>query len=50
VEFAKLLIEKQIPLTYAQSGGKHDAPYWTREVGHSMAVQYAILQRNLAKK
>jgi putative tributyrin esterase len=49
VEFAKLLLEKQIPFTYAQSGGQHNAAYWGREVGHSMAVQYAILQRNLAK-
>jgi putative tributyrin esterase len=45
--FAKLLMEKKIPFTYAQSGGGHSAPYWAREVGLSMAVQYAILQRHL---
>jgi S-formylglutathione hydrolase FrmB len=28
---------------------KHNAPYWTREVGHAMAVQYAMMQRNLGK-
>jgi putative tributyrin esterase len=49
LEFVKLLMEKQIPFTYAQSGGGHNAPYWTREVGHSMAVQFAIMQRNLNK-
>ena len=47
-EFLKLLIDNKIPFTYAQSGGGHNAPYWTREVGHSMAVQYAIIQRHLA--
>jgi S-formylglutathione hydrolase FrmB len=47
--FLKLLMENKIPFTYAQSGGGHKAPYWTREIGHSVAVQYAILQRNLAE-
>jgi S-formylglutathione hydrolase FrmB len=46
--FLKLLMENKIPFTYAQSAGEHRAPYWTREVGHSMAVQYALIQRNLA--
>jgi S-formylglutathione hydrolase FrmB len=46
--FMKLLMEHKIPFTYAESGGGHTAPYWAREVGHSMAVQYAILQRSLA--
>jgi hypothetical protein len=41
-------MENKIPFTYAQSGGGHTAPYWAREVGHSMAVQYAIIQRQLA--
>jgi S-formylglutathione hydrolase FrmB len=45
--FAKLLMEKKIPFAYAQSSGGHSGPYWTREVGLSMAVQYAILQRHL---
>ena len=49
LEFVKLLMEKQIPFTFAESGGGHNAPYWTREVGHSMAVQFAIMQRSLNK-
>src|SRR5262249_55353975 len=44
----KLLMEHKIPFTYAESGGGHTAPYWAREVGHSMAVQYAVIQRSLA--
>jgi S-formylglutathione hydrolase FrmB len=46
--FVKLLIENKIPFTFAESGGGHTPPYWAREVGVSMAVQYAIMQRNLA--
>jgi S-formylglutathione hydrolase FrmB len=45
--FAKLLIEHKIPFFYSQSGGGHNPAYWTREVGISMAVQYAVLERNL---
>jgi len=45
---AKLLMENKIPFTYAESGGAHNGAYWRREVGHSMAVQYAIIQRQLA--
>ena len=46
--FLKLLMEHKVPFTYAQSDGGHVAAYWTREVGHSMAVQYAVLRRSLA--
>jgi putative tributyrin esterase len=46
---ATILLENKIPHTFAQSRGKHDSAYWTREVGLSMAVQYAIIQRELAK-
>src|SRR5439155_6328638 len=48
LEFAKVLMDNKIPFTFAQSPGGHNAPYWTREVGHSMAVHYAIVQRSLA--
>lgn len=44
---AELLRENTIPFTYSESPGEHRAPYWAREVGHSMAVQYAIIQRSL---
>jgi S-formylglutathione hydrolase FrmB len=47
--FAKLLMENKIPFTYSQSPGAHVGPYWAREVGQAMAVQYGILQRELAK-
>jgi putative tributyrin esterase len=46
-EFARLLMEHKIPFVYGQSGGGHSPPYWAREVGVSMAVQYAVMQRLL---
>lgn len=45
--FKDLLIENTIPFSYAESKGRHLPAYWTREVGHSMAVQYNVIMRNL---
>lgn len=49
-EFMKLLMEKKIPFTYAQSAGAHVGAYWAREVGEAIAIQYVMMQRNLAAK
>ena len=49
-DFAKLLMENNIPFVYGESPGGHNGRYWTREINTSMAVQYAVLRRNLAKK
>lgn len=46
--FLKLLTEHKIPFVFGESGGGHNAPYWAREVGQSMAVQYAVMRRHLA--
>ncbi len=46
-EFMRLLMEKKIPFSYAQSPGEHRSAYWSREIGHAMAIQYQILRRNL---
>lgn len=50
--FIRVLEDNNIPFTftYAQSKGGHKADYWMREVVFSMAVQYHIIQRQLAKK
>jgi len=48
--FIRVLEENNIPFTYAQSEGGHQAAYWAREIGHSMAVQYQIIQRQLARR
>jgi len=49
-DFVKLLMEHNIPFTYAESAGGHTVEYWTREIGTSVAVQYATIKRNLANK
>ncbi len=46
-EFMGLLMRQNIPFTYGQAGGAHNSAYWEREVLISMAVQYAVLLRNL---
>jgi len=46
-EFMKLLLENDIPFVYGQSDGTHEEDYWGREVSVSMAVQYAVMLRNI---
>ena len=48
-DFARLCMENNIPFSYAESPGQHLPPYWSREVAHSMAVQYNVIRRNLAE-
>jgi len=48
--FIRVLEDNNIPFVYGQSKGGHSAEYWSREVGLSIAVQYHIIQRQLAKK
>jgi S-formylglutathione hydrolase FrmB len=47
-DLVKILMENKIPFSYSESAGGHSGPYWAREVGRSMAVQYQMIQRNLA--
>jgi S-formylglutathione hydrolase FrmB len=46
-EFASLLMSNDIPFAYAQTPGAHGANYWTRELATDIAVQYAVLERNV---
>ena len=48
-EFARLCMENNIPFSYAESPGPHLPTYWSREVAHSMAVQYNVIRRSLAE-
>ncbi|MBI2825644.1 MAG: hypothetical protein HYX69_13250 [Planctomycetia bacterium] len=47
--FCRLLMENNIPFTFAQSPGGHVPPYWSREIAHSMAVQNEMIERALAQ-
>jgi len=46
-DFMKLLLENKIPFQYGLSHGTHEEDYWGREVSVSMAVQYAVMLRNI---
>ncbi|MFN2127965.1 MAG: alpha/beta hydrolase, partial [Anaerolineales bacterium] len=46
-EFMRLLLENDIPFQYGQSEGEHEEDYWGRELTISMAVQYAVMLRNI---
>lgn len=48
VAFMKVLTDNKIPFTFAQSPGGHVPSYWAREVGNSMAAQYAAMKKQLA--
>ncbi|HYV40397.1 MAG TPA: hypothetical protein VEO02_01275 [Thermoanaerobaculia bacterium] len=49
-KFLKLLIDHGNEFTYSQWKGRHEDSYWAQEVKHSMAVEYAVIQRSLAKE
>ncbi len=44
-DFARLLLDKKIPFTFAETPGGHTPPYWMREIYMSMAAQYQALKR-----
>lgn len=46
-EFAALLMSNGIPFAYGQTPGGHGANYWSREMATSMAVQWAVIDRNV---
>jgi len=48
-EFTRLLMERTIAFTYAQSPGEHRSAYWRRSIGHSMAIQYQVMRREIAE-
>lgn len=48
-KFAQHLQDNAIHYSYAESKGGHTGAYWAREVANSMALQYNVIQRNLAE-
>lgn len=49
-DFAKLLMDNNLPFVFGESPGGHNGAYWSREIKTSVAIQYTILRRNLAAK
>jgi S-formylglutathione hydrolase FrmB len=48
-EFMRLLMERKIAFTYAQSPGEHRSAYWSRSIGHAMTVQFQIMRRAITE-
>ncbi len=46
-DFMQLLVKNDIAFVYGQSDGIHEEDYWGRELSISMAVQYAVMLRNI---
>jgi S-formylglutathione hydrolase FrmB len=46
-KFMNFLLDNEIPFVFGQSDGVHEENYWGREVSVSMAVQEAIMLRNI---
>ena len=46
-EVMQVMVENDIPFHYGQSAGKHEEDYWGRETSVSMAIQYAVMLRNI---
>lgn len=46
-EFAATMMASKIPFAYGQTPGAHGANYWTRELATDIAVQWAVLDRNV---
>lgn len=45
--FMQLLVENDMPFTFAQSPGAHGVRYWTRELAQSIAIQYSLMRNAL---
>ena len=48
-EFVRLLMERKMAFTYAQSPGEHRSAYWKRSIGPAMAIQYQVMRREIAE-
>lgn len=46
-EMAAIMMQRGVPFTFAQTPGGHRPSYWSREIQPLMAVQYAIMERNV---
>lgn len=45
--FMQVLLENELPFTFAQSPGAHGVRYWTRELAQSIAIQYSLMKNAL---
>jgi S-formylglutathione hydrolase FrmB len=49
-EFARILMEMDVPFDYMQMAGAHNGAHWTQSVGRIIAVQYEVMRRSLGER
>jgi putative tributyrin esterase len=48
--FIQILLDDDIPFDFMQMPGGHNPGYWTQALGHSMSIQYEVMQRALGRR
>ncbi len=48
--FIQILLDLDIPFDFMQMPGGHNPGYWTQALGHSMSIQYEVIQRALGRR
>ncbi len=48
--FIQILLDNDIPFDFMQMPGEHNPGYWTQAIGHSMSIQYEVMQRALGRR
>ncbi len=48
--FIQVLLDNDIPFDFMQMPGGHNPGYWTQAIGHSMSIQYEVMQRALGRR
>lgn len=49
-DFAQVLLANDVPFDFMQKPGGHNPGYWTEAIGHSMSIQYEVMQRALGRR
>lgn len=50
LEFMQILLINDVPFDFKQAHGRHNSEYWRRSVGHFMASQFEVMQRELGNR
>ena len=48
--FIRVLLDNDIPFDFMQMPGGHNPGFWTQAIGHSMSIQYEVMQRALGRR
>ena len=48
--FIQVLLDNDIPFDFMQMPGGHNPGYWTQAIGHSLSIQYEVMQRALGRR